>query len=685
MAEILVSPGVLANENDQSFVTQQPVTLGAALIGPTVKGPVEDPVLVTTFSDYSSRFGTTLQSGSGTYTPLTTLTAQNYFANGGTSLVVARTVPSASLWTFATASVVNSLSSTVLTTTDALLTSVDAGFNITGSPLSEVGIPAGNITTSGAGSGIALSIQLADSQSLSTVTVTTQGSGYQPGDTITIPSSSAGAVPGNVTAALGGVDMTFTLATGDFNYTTTAFTLESLDKGVEFNNSGSLLANDALGSGSMDNIRYEVATASTSSGLFSLVIRRGDDTEVNKVVLETFPNLSLDETQPNYISAVIGDQTRNYNSTENYIEISGSHPNNSRYVRIKSVATPTYNFFDNAGNARSQYTSSIPVVGSGSYGGVFDGAVGSNFQNQADLGANNYYNAINSTNTQGLVGKDYDNMISLLANQDDFSFNAIATPGIYYDDYSSQVTTIINNTQVRGDNLYILDLVAWGSTINNVVTEAGNLNSSYAAAYWPWVRIRDAFANKNVWVPASTMIPGVYAYNDSVSEPWFAPAGINRGGLATVIAAERKVSSTNRDTLYEANINPIATFPGTGVVVYGQKTLQRRASALDRVNVRRLLIALKSYISQIALGLVFDQNTIATRNNFLAAVNPYLESVQQRQGLYAFKVVMDSSNNTPDVIDRNQLIGQIYLQPTKTAEFIYLDFNILPTGATFPS
>ena len=116
MAEILVSPGVLANENDQSFVTQQPVTLGAALIGPTVKGPVEDPVIVTTFSDYSSRFGTTLQSGSGTYTPLTTLAAQNYFSNGGTSLVVARVVPSASLWTFATASVVNSLSSTVLDT-----------------------------------------------------------------------------------------------------------------------------------------------------------------------------------------------------------------------------------------------------------------------------------------------------------------------------------------------------------------------------------------------------------------------------------------------------------------------------------------------------------------------------------------------------------------------------------------
>ena len=130
-------------------------------------------------------------------------------------------------------------------------------------------------------------------------------------------------------------------------------------------------------------------------------------------------------------------------------------------------------------------------------------------------------------------------------------------------------------------------------------------------------------------------------------------------------------------------INPIATFPGIGVVVYGQKTLQTKASALDRVNVRRLLIALKSYISQVAQNLIFEQNTIATRNQFLSQVNPYLQLVQQRQGLYAFKVVMDDSNNTPDVIDRNQLVGQIFIQPPKTAEFIYLDFNILPTGVSF--
>ena len=180
-------------------------------------------------------------------------------------------------------------------------------------------------------------------------------------------------------------------------------------------------------------------------------------------------------------------------------------------------------------------------------------------------------------------------------------------------------------------------------------------------------------------------IPGVYAFTDASSDPWFAPAGLIRGALGNVVKAERKLTSGNRDSLYEANVNPIATFPGSGVVVFGQKTLQKRASALDRVNVRRLLIALKSFIVQVSDNLVFEQNTIATRNNFLAQVNPYLESVQQRQGLFAFKVVMDATNNTPDVIDRNELVGQIFLQPTKTAEFIILDFNVLPTGATFPS
>jgi hypothetical protein len=301
-------------------------------------------------------------------------------------------------------------------------------------------------------------------------------------------------------------------------------------------------------------------------------------------------------------------------------------------------------------------------------------------------GGANFYNNITDTNTQGLIGASYTNMINLLANADDYKFNVLLTPGIYDGGaLASQVTTIISNTQNRGDNIYVLDPVAYGSNVSSTVAAASTRNTSYAAEYWPWCQVVEPSTGQLVWVPASTVIGGVYAYNDSVSEPWFAPAGINRGGLSTVVRAEQRLSQTNRDTLYAGKVNPIATFPGTGVVVYGQKTLQTRASALDRVNVRRLLIALKSYISQVANNLVFEQNTIATRNQFLSQVNPYLTSVQQRQGLYAYKVIMDDSNNTPDVIDRNELVGQIYLQPTKTAEFIYLNFNITPTGVAFPA
>jgi phage tail sheath protein FI len=329
---------------------------------------------------------------------------------------------------------------------------------------------------------------------------------------------------------------------------------------------------------------------------------------------------------------------------------------------------------DNNGVAKAAYTASIPSNESGSFtgatGGIMEGA--------------QFYNAIADGNkSQGIPSASYDNMINLLSNADDYQFNTLLTPGLFNSLQTAQVSSIISNTQNRGDSIFVLDLVPYGSTVSAVTTQAASRNTSYAASYWPWLQTLDPDTGANVWVPASTMIAGVYAYNDSVSEPWFAPAGINRGGLGNVIRAEQKLPQTSRDTLYTGKVNPIATFPGTGVVVYGQKTLQTKASALDRVNVRRLLISLKSYIGQVAQNLVFEQNTIATRNTFLSQVNPYLESVQQRQGLYAFKVVMDDSNNTADVIDRNQLVGAIYLQPTKTAEFIYLNFNILPTGVTF--
>jgi hypothetical protein len=280
--------------------------------------------------------------------------------------------------------------------------------------------------------------------------------------------------------------------------------------------------------------------------------------------------------------------------------------------------------------------------------------------------------------------KSYNKAFTLLSNTDYYDMNLLVTPGVI-DSIHSSVTSLARSlAQNRQDTFYVMDSNALTDSITTVVNQVTTLDSNYTAAYWPWVRIVNPTKNVPLWVPPSTMIPGVLAFNDANAQPWYAPAGLNRGSMVTVTDTYKRLSQTDRDTLYQARINPIANFLNDGVVVWGQKTLQARPSALDRVNVRRLLIAVKKFIASSTRYLVFEQNTSATRNRFLSIVNPYMEDVRAKQGLYAFRVVMDQSNNTPDIIDQNILYGQIFLQPTRTAEFIVLDFNIQPTGAGFP-
>ena len=682
MAETLISPGVLARENDQSQVTQGPREFGAAIIGPSVKGPIEVPTLVTSYSQYLAIFGGAVTSGSQQYSYLNQIAANNYFRQGGNSLLVTRIVSASGVWDSADSTgIYNNVESGVigaLTSSTATLTVVGT-FNITGSTAGQVtGVT--QTSTSGNGSGLTISFQLADvnsSESLagSTITVTDGGSDYAVDDEITFSSSSLGSLGDDV-----GEDLTIRLSANNI-VNQSAFTLKTITEGTVMNNSGSETTGGALTNGTSDNVRWEITAANTSSGVFSLALRRGDDVHNQKSILETWNNLSLDPKAPNYIEAVIGNS---YNSIETdsstgetYLRQYGEYTNKSNYVYVSAVNSPTIDYFDNNGSAKAAYTASLPFVQSGS----FSGATGNLFTGSAAK----FNEDITSTNIQGVTPNDYTASINLLSNKDDYKFNLLSAPGLIHQLHSSQVNLLVTTAESRQDCLAIVDLRAYNSTIGGVINQASSFDSSYAATYWPWLQSVDSESGRTVWSPASVFIPGVYAYTDSSSDPWFAPAGLTRGGLGQVIRTERKLTSGNRDSLYEANVNPIATFPQSGVVVFGQKTLQKRASALDRVNVRRLLIALKSFISQVADNLVFEQNTIATRNNFLTQVNPYLESVQQRQGLYAFKVVMDDSNNTPDVIDRNELVGQIYLQPTKTAEFIILDFNVLPTGATFPA
>jgi len=589
MAETIVSPGVLAIENDQSFTTQQPVQAGAAIVGPTVKGKVGIPTLVTTYSDYVNKFGTSFLSGSQYYTYFTSIAAYNYFAGGGNTLLVTRVVSGSTTtaWTPASSSFISS-----------------SAFN--------AGAP----------------------------------------------------------------------------YNTSPFVLETISEGVLMNSVGPTGSNGTLLSGSNENYRWQITSPNTSSGTFYLVIRQGNDSNVQQSVLETWGPLSLDPFASNYIEKVIGNQVENIASDngEFYIQLSGSYINKSAYVRVSRVNQTTPGYLDNVGNPKPQYTGSIPIAQTG----VFGDGKGKNIPTGV---AGAYYNNITDTNVQGLSPYEYTSSISLLANKDAFKYNLLVAPGLiadptYYPSHYTVVNQIINTVQSRGDAMTLIDLVGYNSNLLPVVANAQSFDTSYAAAYWPWVYTVDPSTANQVWIPATTMIPRVYAQNDAIAYPWYAPAGINRGIMTNVIKTERVLTQGNRDTLYQANINPIATLQtqtGASVTVFGQKTLQKKASALDRVNVRRLLIELKSYISQIADTFVFEQNTEATRNSFLSLINPYLSLVQQQQGLTAFQVIINETNNPPSVVDQNQLVGQIYLQPTRTIEFIVLDFNILPTGATFPA
>jgi hypothetical protein len=275
----------------------------------------------------------------------------------------------------------------------------------------------------------------------------------------------------------------------------------------------------------------------------------------------------------------------------------------------------------------------------------------------------------------------YKKALDIIANQDEYDINMLAMPGIIYSIHSTTANSGIDMCEERGDCFFIMDLDEQDATVNTAISNVSGLDTSFAATYFPWVKVQGA--TRDVFVPPSVIVPGAIAQSDKIGAEWFAPAGLNRGILGTVKQARMGLTQAERDRLYDNKINPIATFPRTGVCIWGQKTLQERSTALDRINVRRLLIAVKKFIASSSKYLVFEQNTTETRRRFLNIVNPYLESIQQRQGLYSFKVQMDENNNTPTVIDRNQLVGAIYLQPTKTAEFIVLDFNILPTGATF--
>jgi phage tail sheath protein FI len=314
----------------------------------------------------------------------------------------------------------------------------------------------------------------------------------------------------------------------------------------------------------------------------------------------------------------------------------------------------------------------------------------------------NQTRALNGTDSTKYAYYSAKRAIDTVADPEVVEYNLMAMPGIYKESLTSHMVEVCES---RGDALAVIDLDSGYRTdaestdaiadrVGSVSTAISNLNnrgmnSSYGCAYYPWVQINDTVNDSLLWAPPSIVALGTFSSSQRKSELWFAPAGFTRGGLTEgsagvpVIQTRERLTSRDRDDLYEANVNPIASFPSEGIVIFGQKTLQVTPSALDRINVRRLMIYVKKEISRMAATVLFDQNVPATWNRFISRAEPFLRSVQARLGLSDFKIVLDESTTTADLVDRNVMYAKIFLKPARSIEFIALDFVVTSSGAGF--
>ena len=766
MAERIVSPGVFTRENDLSFLAQGIGEIGAAFIGPFKQGPAFVPTIVRTQSEFEELFGTP----DGTY--YTEYAVQNYLREAGVATIVrVAGVGGYEQNTPIGITVSGSAGYKLVTTLHSTYNGDEevgfGAFTITG------GANSGSFVVSGSGIGeVSSSVKPADLNDVSDV-FGESPFGSKDAYTYTffenVASQSVADQSGTYGLTVGSV----ALATQDFKQDASVAATPWVKSQLISGERSDLFRFHTLGHGTLYNTKFKVGISnvkaagedgSTDYSTFTVTIRSFSDTDKRKVVLETFNNVNLDPSSPNFIARRIGDRYLTIDNNGKITE-NGDYTNKSKYLRVEVKPAGSYPI-SAAPFGHGAYTNSIYVGGAETlvpavvyqtnttsnttsspiyFAGIdleTAGVKGDNHNylkpipTSATVGANvdfgfdsqlSYqmtgsvsadmikrqfvlafqegFDGMSPTTKIAKAGDDdwgnantqgfncststssgsvaYSKAINAISNPDEWDINMVVTPGIVRQLHPAIVQDVIDMVESRQDAFYISDFTDFDDTISEATEQANAVDSNYVATYYPWVKTIDTNTNKLTTVPPSVLLPAVYASNDRLAAEWFAPAGLNRGGITGAVSVLNRLTHSERDTLYENKVNPIATFPGQGIVAFGQKTLQDRASALDRINVRRLLITVKKFIASTSRYLVFEQNTAETRGQFINTVQPYLEAIQQRQGLYAFRVVMDETNNTPDVIDRNILAGQIFLQPAKTAEFIVVDFNILPTGASF--
>lgn len=799
MAKTFVSPGVFTNEVDVSFLGPGVGAIGAAIIGTAPQGPAFVPTTVRNFNEFVSFFGDLNQDHDLGYA------ARAYLRNAGTANIVrvlgpaGRTVNGSAVTPGYTAD-----SIWAITAGSGSTGAIMALFEVTGSAdivVTDLTNDQFFLEISGSGGGGV------DPQVAVTASFISASSNYIAKVVNTDPTR-FNTVGYYLRQTFGYAVKNF--AAGNAKFHSASYNITSFAQGY---NSGSttwiksqafagvvydLFRVHTLGHGEFENGRFKISISNirpsaapgvSSFGKFDLEVRSFDDKDNLKAVVETFPNLSLNESDTNFILRAIGDKFWQYDATQNKMYERGNFANRSKYIRIELASAPfpeaslPWGFGGFAkpvlavtsGSAgadtgvNATVTSALPSLpyvadlkdkdlqaeaDSKYYWGVefvlsgnikdrlhwlpsstgADSDFSLRYVSGSSLGTLRYdtsiaaasqkspgtslaHSTLDSTVAKftlpiafGFDGFDrrkvnpLDNVselatvsqigtqamrqaVDIVSDPDFIDINMLCIPGIFS---SKVVDYAITKMQDRGDTFYVADIT--GSTVSAVVNEvqARSFDTNYAAVYYPGVKVWDDLNRKAKVLPASVAALGVIAFNDRVAFPWFAPAGLNRAGLSKdtigfdVLNIEDQLTATDRDTLYENRINPIARFPDVPQgVIWGQKTLQLKSSALDRINVRRLMIRAKKLIASAVKFLVFEPNNAATQTRFKQLVNPILADIQQKQGLERFLVVMDETTTTPELIDRNIMAGKIFLVPTRTAEFISVDFIISPTGATF--
>ena len=607
-----LSPGIYTREVDFSFYVKQISTSSCGMVGVAERGPVNKPVLVTSWEQFINKFGSYIQVGYLAYA------ARAFFDNGGSVLFVNRI---AHLTDPTNRNTLTAVKAQAILKDRRVATATLASGTIGSDRIAWRAIQPG-----AAGNAVSLELVVAGNDTPLSVEVL--------GEAVTVNLATDGAgdpvsTADQVVAAVTGTPEAAALVTAETQDTgvVQAAAAANLSGGMDALDTLKVRAADEGTWG--DRLSVQVEDGSLDpTGAFNLVVRHKGE------VVEVFKDLSMDETAPNHVEIAVNER--------------------SDYITLEDLGTA------------SGLPADRPVIGVFDLSGGDDGVTG---LDDAD------YSGDPSQHTGFYAFDEID------------ALNLIMVPGVTTAEVIHAGVTYAENRQdlmlLAETPIHLEPLEAVDFRKGQGMYSHGAFNSSYAALYYPWIEINDPVTGKRKLIPPSGAVAGCYARSDKKAHVWYAPAGIDRGRIFNALSLGYKTSRGERDVLYPEGVNVIASFPDSGINIWGQKTLQSQPSALDRVNVRRLMMFIEDAIAESSRFVVFEPNNPQTWRALIRLINPFMQDIKDKGGLYDFAVQCDEETNTPAVIDRNELMARVFVKPTKTAEFIELNFVLTATGADF--